>query len=290
MGKRAAALTLLAATLAAPRAWAADPAAEALYQEGRRALAANDLALACRKLAESQAREPAPGTLLNLGDCEERRGHLVVARESFEQAVALFPPNDTRLPYAKERFERVDKRVARLTIHVRGGVPEGARLTIDGTPANAETLIRVESGAHVVTLESPGRSSTTKSIELAEGESRDVDLAEDGASSSKTTEAPAASRQTSPLAWGAFGLAAAALVVGTYAGIRTLDAKSTVDDNCRPACNPVGAEAQSDGKTFSAVSTVGFVVAGAAIAAGVVFLVLGKTPAKAQALVAPLTF
>jgi outer membrane protein assembly factor BamD (BamD/ComL family) len=55
----------------------ADESAESLYQQGRDAAQAQNWELACKKFKESHDREPAPGTLLNLGDCEEHQSKLV---------------------------------------------------------------------------------------------------------------------------------------------------------------------------------------------------------------------
>src|SRR6478735_9605838 len=61
---------------ASARAGAASPTdqakAEALFDEGRRLLAAARFAEACPKFAESQRLDSALGTLLNLGDCYEK--------------------------------------------------------------------------------------------------------------------------------------------------------------------------------------------------------------------------
>ena len=57
-----------------------DPAAaEALFEAGRQAATRGDWTTACPKFAESQRLDPAPGTLLNLADCEEHLGHLASA-------------------------------------------------------------------------------------------------------------------------------------------------------------------------------------------------------------------
>jgi hypothetical protein len=46
--------------------------AGALFEEGRRLLAAEDFAAACPKLAESQALDPAPDTALDVGICYQK--------------------------------------------------------------------------------------------------------------------------------------------------------------------------------------------------------------------------
>src|SRR4029079_13618987 len=82
--------SILAMFLGIPAfAHATDATAETLYQEGRRAAQQKDWDLACKKFKESLDREPAPGTLLNLGDCEERRGRLVAAEGHFISAARL---------------------------------------------------------------------------------------------------------------------------------------------------------------------------------------------------------
>ena len=48
--------------------------AEMLFREGRHAADMGNFALACEKFEASHKVQPAPGTLLNLADCEESRG------------------------------------------------------------------------------------------------------------------------------------------------------------------------------------------------------------------------
>jgi hypothetical protein len=62
------------------RAASADSAAaEALFREGRDAAKHGDLETACADFAESQRLDPAPGTLLNLAECEEKLGRVASA-------------------------------------------------------------------------------------------------------------------------------------------------------------------------------------------------------------------
>src|SRR5512140_1442198 len=90
------AVALALATSLAGSSARADDTAESLYREGRRAAVAKDWDLACKKLKESMDREPAPGTILNLADCEENRGHLLAAIAGYQAAAARFKPGDER--------------------------------------------------------------------------------------------------------------------------------------------------------------------------------------------------
>src|SRR5688572_14112375 len=92
-------------------AWARDPAAaEALYRAGRDAAKKGDWDSACAKFAESQRLDPAPGTLLNLADCEERRGLIASAWTHYVEAEHQFKPHDTRIKFARERAATLDKK------------------------------------------------------------------------------------------------------------------------------------------------------------------------------------
>ena len=67
-----------------------------------------------------------------------------------------------------------------------------------------------------------------------------------------------------------------------------LGKKSIVDDpsHCDPvthACDQTGLDAANDGKTFSTVSTVGFIGGGAVLAVGVVLFVAGGSKSNDDA-------
>jgi hypothetical protein len=61
--------------------------ASALFEEGRRSLAARDYVAACPKLAESLALDPRPDTALDLGICYQRASQV-----AFKAAHDLAPP------------------------------------------------------------------------------------------------------------------------------------------------------------------------------------------------------
>ena len=66
----------------------ASVAAEALFSAGRADVERGDYASACPKFADSQRLDPAPGTLINLADCEEHVGQLARAWQHWREAIA----------------------------------------------------------------------------------------------------------------------------------------------------------------------------------------------------------
>jgi serine/threonine-protein kinase len=64
-------------------------AAEALYQLGQQLLKSGDFTNACPKLEASNSLDPGVGTLLLLGDCQEKLGKLASAWATFREAAGL---------------------------------------------------------------------------------------------------------------------------------------------------------------------------------------------------------
>ena len=98
---------------------AAPTEGERLFREGRAAMQDKDYDTACTRFAESQRKEPAPGTSLNLGECEERRLHLIAARDAFTSAAASFTTADKK-GYASGRAEALDRRIPKVVLRVSG--------------------------------------------------------------------------------------------------------------------------------------------------------------------------
>ena len=72
---RASVVILVVAALA-DRASAQSAEAEILFRDGRNLIKQGKVAEGCTKLAASERLEPSVGTLLNLGDCNEKLGHV----------------------------------------------------------------------------------------------------------------------------------------------------------------------------------------------------------------------
>jgi hypothetical protein len=166
--------------------------------------------------------------------------------------------------------------------------------------------MRVDPGEHAVLVRAPQHTDVRVTLHLGEGESRQLDLepgaaiATAGAAAAKPSpaaeSAPAPSRPLhrsappsgdhatvaagSPLRTAGFvalGVGAVGLAAGVAGGLMTMSAKSTADSNCTGGCNGSGLDAESQGKTWSSISTIGFVAGGAALAAGVTLLVVAPS-------------
>jgi tetratricopeptide (TPR) repeat protein len=174
------AIGLLLGLAPAARAAGRDPVlAEQLFRDGRKAIEAGDLKTACAKFAESYRLDPAPGTLLNLGDCEERRGQLASAWEHFNQLHDTLPANDDRRSLARSRADSVAARVPHLRIALDKSVPADATIQRDGVAVDRAAVgvaVPVDPGKHTLVVRAPDRADWSTDVTLAIGQQRDVVL------------------------------------------------------------------------------------------------------------------
>lgn len=268
----------------APRALAqgADAAAaEVLFREGREAADAGDFRTACQKFHESHRLDPAPGTMLNIADCEERQGKLATAWTFYRAVVQKIPPSDERNALARARAEQLEPRLPRLMLELAPSAPPGSRVRRDGVELKAASLsteLPVDPGPHVIEVTAPGRAKRLYEVSLREGE-RVRRVVEPGAPNAEAApETPGAEQASGSgnrtLGWVLGSVGVAGLAVGAVTGMMVLDKKSTVDENCDAdkRCNQTGADAAESGRTLGTVSGVSFVVGGLALAAGAYFV------------------
>jgi hypothetical protein len=162
-------------------AWAQkyDPAlAEELFQQGRAAAEGGRYKEACPKFAESFRQDPTPGTLLNVGDCEEHLGHIAKAWRSYKRAIDLLPPKDGRVAIARSKAKALEKRLPRLTIRVAGKAPSTTTVKRDGVEITVAELGKptpVDPGEHIVAVAAPGRQERTYVVQVDERQTRDIE-------------------------------------------------------------------------------------------------------------------
>ena len=147
--------------------------AEALFRDGRQALKQGDYAKACQLFGKSYSLDPAPGTLMNIAECEERQGQLLVALQHFRQTAESLGPDDERLPIARARITALDQRLPHLVIRVQG-LSEQTIIVLDDSGRVAAQLLEqpipLMPGSHQVVVYE-GALSLKKSIDLVEGQS-----------------------------------------------------------------------------------------------------------------------
>jgi hypothetical protein len=290
---------------------ARDPAgAEALFKLGREALDRGRVDEACSRFEESQRLDPGAGTLLNLGACEERRGHIAAAWEAFSGAAATLSARDPRMVRARERIESLARRLAHLAIVPPPDAPAARifRDQIELTSASLGVSLPVDPGLHRVRVVAPGHADREIEVTLTEGESARF-AAELGAlvaptatpsgdapragralpSAAEDAEAPIgpprthASSAVSPASTVALVTAGVLAVAGLTFGGLTYEAGQRVDAHCdaRGACSTAGFDAVDDARRWGTFSTVAFVSGGLALTAGLVIHLLRPRPSAA---------
>ena len=258
-------------------------AAEALFDQARSAMDHGEYDEACAKFRESNRLDPAPGTMLNLANCEEQRGKLATAWELFRAVEDQLPAGDDRIPVARDRAAKLKPRLPRLTIDAGSPPPDGIKVTRDGIDLGAASLgspLPVDPGEHEVVVTVPGKAPKSFQVFVVEGESKTLEVMGDGATANagggSATVDSSSGNQTLGFVFGGIGVAG--VVIGSVTGLMALGKQSTVDDECdaNGFCSKAGADAASSGSTLATVSTISWVVGALGIGAGAYFLLSGE--------------
>jgi tetratricopeptide (TPR) repeat protein len=245
-----AALPLVAVQLLAAPSHADPATAEALFTEGRRLLEAGQYPEACAKLAESQAQDPASGTLINLALCYEKQGKLATAWAHYRVAASLSrrDAKPDRAAAAEAKVQELEPLLSRLTIRARQRPPE-LELVWGELKLGAAALgsaIPVDAGAHELTVSARGYRPLSLLVAVEQGELQVVDLPPLTALPQPPSSAPAASPalgrvqpgdvlRPAPIPTGAIvvgGSGVALLGLGTYFGIGALSSYAAAQDLC----------------------------------------------------------
>jgi hypothetical protein len=287
----AVALVLLFGWASPAGAQSIDPAAaQALFDEGRALLDKGDFDAACPKLAASQHLDPAVGTLLSLGQCELSRGRTASAWLAYREATSLATgrADEKRKQFASGKAAALEPRLGRIVVRVPTAAP-GLTVRRDGVvvdPAMFGTAAPTDPGPHVMLAEAPGRQAWTSTVSVAaEGGTLEVVVPPLDAAAPETPASDAhvvaaegsngrATRHIIALAVGGAGLVGVG--VGAGFGIATIAKWHDVAGVCPSGVcpNQFSLDREGAAKTSAAssatLSTVFFVVGGAALAAGVV--------------------
>jgi hypothetical protein len=272
---------------AAVRAQEGDPAqAQALFVEGRASMEKGDYTEACAKFTKSLALVRRAGTLVNLAQCEEKQGKLLVAAKHWKEGIELLPANDERLAASKDRAADLARRIPRVSAKLAGPAPAGASVTIDGTALSFDELaagFAVDPGSHTVVLTVPGRPEQRMRVDLAEGQSSVVALAVMEAQA-PPTQAP---RQTTDGGGGMrvagfalLGVGAAGAVVAGVTGGMLVSKNSEINAACPlHVCTPHGRDLINSTGPLKIANAVGWGlgIAGVGVGAALVIVANKKT-------------
>jgi hypothetical protein len=253
---------------------------------------------------------------------EAREAYLKIQRESLKPtAPAAFREAQAA---ANKELPRIEPRLATVTLKLDGATAQEASVTVNGQPISAALVglpTPSNPGDHVFEAKAPGRLPASQRVKLAEGAKQTVTLALQV--DPNAAGAPAAGGDTSTLAPGepgstpgepdrpsagsslklpaylALGLGVVGVGVGTVFIIGGSSDSSEAENKFNAcvqndgtndsACNDAAAQREIEALDESAASqqtlaVVGFAVGGAALATGVILLVVdgGKTSEAAR--------
>jgi hypothetical protein len=312
-GTACALATLLAmGATALPRVARADKGAdvaraEALFEEGRKLMAARDYAGACPKLAESQRLDPAAGTLLNLAVCYERAGKNATAWATYKDAElsARRAAQPERAAAAAQKAGELEAKLSRIAIDVPADARvAGLEVRCDGQPVREPTwglALPYDAGSHDVEAVAPGHRRWAAHVELS-GDARSLRVKvpaleelpapppEETAAGSRAAEDPHAGSGQRAAGLLVGGIGVLGIGAGAFAGLR---AKSRYDD-ALAACSggtvcadDRGPTLRDQASTFATVSTVAFAAGGVAVATGALLFFTAPRPSSPSVALAP---
>jgi hypothetical protein len=268
----------LSMVLVAPRAFAQSDdaaAAQALFEEGKKALQAGDFNTACPKLAESQKLDPGAGTLFMLAVCHEKAGLTASAWAEFLEVVT-----EAQRAGGAENLKRVET-----------GKLAGLSIKRDDKPVRQATwgvALPVDPGTHTIEVTATGKQKWTSQIEVgAQADSKSIavpGLEDDttntttgnGETETKTDESSKETPQANKddgsgkriagLVVGGIGVVGIGL--GSFFGVQALSKSSTAKTDCMTVCTQTDVNNNNDAKSAALISDIG-------IGAGVVALGIG---------------
>jgi hypothetical protein len=145
-------------------------AANALFDEGKRLIAAGDVDRACAKFEASMQLTDQLGVRLNLADCHERQGRTATAWAEFSEAASQADKRgDARAAYARQRAEALEQRLTRLAISVpSANRPPGLVVRRDNVVVPSEafgTPLPVDPGSHTILASATGDQTWSTRVE-----------------------------------------------------------------------------------------------------------------------------
>lgn len=291
---------------------AQNAAAEALFIDGEKLMAAGKLAEACDAFEGSNRLEPRAGTLVNLGACREKNQQLASAWSAYKDAFArAVDPKKKQI--AGDRIKVIEPKLSYLTI----SVPDDSR--VDGLvvnrngaaldPALWNRAVPVDGGTYMIGGLAPGHEEWSTKVEVpAESGKVSVEVPRFKELATLVTPpppvvttpppvvappaaAPGMFTGTRKVALGVAGVGVLAFVGGAVFGTQASgfedDAFALCPDPAMPCANARQAQAAlDDGQSRALLANISYGVGVAAIAGAAVLWFTGGPAATREAAVA----
>lgn len=277
-------------------------AAQQLFDDAMALVKSGKAAAACPKLEESQTLDPGMGTQFRLAECYEATGRLASAWAVFVEVAdaAKQAGRADRERDATARAAVLRPRLPRLKLVVSAATASdaGLELTRDGVPVGKAlwgSALPLDPGAHVVTAKALGKASWTRTVAVREGAVTELAVVlEEAPAAPATLSAPVpitvqesapppsngSVRRTVGLVVGGVGLVG--LGLGAGFGARAMSKQSDAKSHCAAGnhCDAEGLALEQSGVAAGNVSTVAFVLGGAALATGVVLFLTAPSSSR----------
>ncbi len=162
----------------------ASPAAEQLFQEGRKLLQQKKLPEACDAFRRSAELEPRSGTWLNLGDCEEKRGRFATAWAAFSEARAAGKREKKDFPIqeGEKRVKKLAPKLPYLAIEVSAGAKaQGVVVLRSGAEVPAAELgteLPIDPGTYEIAATAKDKLRWSTTVDIAAGKHEKVTVPE----------------------------------------------------------------------------------------------------------------
>lgn len=287
--------------------------AQSLYDQGLKDMLAERFSEGCPLLERSVELDPLPGAIFTLAACYGRWGKTLTASQrydSFLRKVAELPEaerakQDDRVKTAKEKLAELAPLIPKLTLRFTATPGPGVTAELDGRrlpPGDIGVPIPLDPGEHRVVVKDPregqalGVTSQEAVVRLQPGDQRTLELeiaagqpTGDGSQQAGAAEGEEPDEPTPvdgdtirTIGFVVGGVGVAGIVVGAITGGMVMGKKGTVSDNCEgDVCTQEGLDAVDSAKPLALVSNVGFGVGLAALAAGVLMVLLAPSDAEA---------
>ncbi len=152
--------------------------ADKLFEDGRRYLAAKEYALACTAFEQSQASDPAIGTLLNIALCYETWGKPTAAYRWYVEAEQMAKQHaDDRLKGAQAKVEELAPKVPYLIVEIPKDADPATTFMLDGNEIERAKIVEeqlVEPGKHTILARLANRPPKETIVDVQPGEKKRV--------------------------------------------------------------------------------------------------------------------